>query len=112
MKTEVIVGLLLGLALAVGSLMPGSPMPEVAQGDKLMHLLGYGVLAAWWAGCFPARYGRTLLACSTYGVLIECLQAMTPYRSFDPLDMLANALGALLGVSIALAVRRMLPRLS
>ena len=47
MKTEVVVGLLLGLALAVGSLMPGPPMPEVAQGDKLMHLLGYGVLAAW-----------------------------------------------------------------
>jgi len=45
-------------------------------------------------------------------VLIECLQAMTPYRSFDPLDMLANALGALLGVGIVLAVRRLLPRLS
>jgi len=35
--------------------------------------------------------------CFLYGFSIEILQHFLPYRSFDPFDMLANAIGIILG---------------
>jgi hypothetical protein len=39
------------------------------------------------------------------GIALEFLQGMTGYRTFDPLDMLANAVGVLGGLAVALAFR-------
>ncbi|HEX2825291.1 MAG TPA: VanZ family protein [Burkholderiales bacterium] len=35
------------------------------------------------------------------GMALECVQAALPYRSFDVLDMLANASGVLIGWAVA-----------
>ncbi|WP_179958226.1 VanZ family protein [Chitinimonas arctica] len=89
-----------GLAITVGSLMPGPPVPDVENGDKLMHLGGYAALAACWSLALTGRRGYVLLGSMLFGVLIECLQGLTPYRSFDMMDMLANGCGALLGTAL------------
>ena len=43
------------------------------------------------------------------GVLIECLQGLTSYRSFEWMDMLANTIGVLCGwmmVTVQMALAR------
>jgi len=41
------------------------------------------------------------------GIAIEFLQGMTSYRTFDPLDMLANAIGVLFVLAGAVLLSRM-----
>ncbi|WP_269532241.1 VanZ family protein [Chitinimonas sp. BJYL2] len=96
-RLAALAGTAMATGILIGSLIPNPPSPDVAQGDKLMHLAGYGVLAFCWASALPAHRLRVWLACALYGVLIEGLQGLTAYRSLDGWDMLANALGAALG---------------
>lgn len=98
-------GVLLLLAIAVGSLMPDPPMPDAPNSDKLAHLLGYACLAGWWAISLPKRPLLVLLLASAFGIGIEFLQGQTAYRSFDPIDMLANSAGCLLGLLLAWLLR-------
>ncbi|MDK2125696.1 VanZ family protein [Parachitinimonas caeni] len=97
-----LIGVCIALAILAGSLLPLS-MPPAANSDKLLHLAGYGLLSGWWCLCLPHHRLRVALVATFYGVLIECLQALTPFRSFDVLDMLANGCGALLGMGMGLA---------
>lgn len=92
-------------AILVGSLMPNPPIPEAPNSDKIAHLLGYALLSAWWSLNLPKRPWLVFLTGSALGVIIECLQALTPYRSFDPLDMLANSAGCLIGLLLAWLLR-------
>lgn len=94
-------------ALGVGivwylSLMPAPPELPVEQGDKLQHLAAYGSLGFWFSMLAGARCTRvgTALGLSAMGVALEFLQRMTGYRSFDYVDMLANACGALIGTML------------
>jgi VanZ family protein len=68
-----------------------------AHADKLAHLAGYALLMAWWAQLVVARRWRLALVVVLFGVAIEGLQGLTAYRQADPLDLLANAGGVLLG---------------
>lgn len=88
-----LVAALLLLAVAVASLLP--PPPNLGVGDKLSHLLTYFVLGAWFA---LLAENRRLLALSVaglmgYGMLLELLQAMTPYRYAEWADVIANGAG-------------------
>jgi VanZ family protein len=94
--------ILLGLALftaTVAMLAPGSGSPPpFAHADKLVHAAGFLLLAffadAGWPhlGFVRAKY-LSLLA---YGIGIEFAQHFIPQRSFELLDILANASGLLL----------------
>jgi VanZ family protein len=95
------------------------PLPSAihapAQFDKLEHALGYVVLALYAANLFAQARARRAawLGLLLFGAAIEGLQALTPWRSADPLDLLANlggiALGAALGTAGAMS--RLLLRL-
>ncbi len=80
------------------SLTPRPLHLEVDHGDKYMHLLAYFVLTGWFQQLYPAHSSRLLLLglFVAMGVGVEYLQGMSGVRFFDPADMLANALGALL----------------
>jgi VanZ family protein len=81
-----------------------SPILGIPQ-DKWVHALAYAGLATTlvYAGLSPGdRPARRLLAGAlvltvVYGAGIEVVQAFLPARSFDLLDALANALGAVVG---------------
>ncbi len=106
----------LGLALGWGwagtivwlSLAPGLPTIDIEQGDKLGHLLGYGVLMFWFCQLYAA--GRTrfvyALGFAALGVALEFTQRALGYRTYEPFDMVANALGVALGWAVALAAGR------
>jgi VanZ family protein len=91
------------VAICAGSLWPLSG-PVMPGGDKIQHLLGYAGLAFLAAQAFRPRPAVWLFA-SSIGILLEFAQALTPWRSFEVADMLANALGALLGLLAALLWR-------
>ncbi len=87
------------LALAIIAFVSLTPMPNVGVSDKLLHFSTYAALAAGYATLL--RNWRQLLLVAVglmaYGVLIEFLQGMTSYRTYDVHDMLANSLGVLIG---------------
>lgn len=98
-----------GCVLAIGylSLTPLAELPDVPGGDKFHHLVAYALLA------FLATLSRRnakeiltiLLAVIAYGGLIETIQPyVNRYGEFN--DFLAGGTGAVLGVLLALGVRR------
>jgi VanZ family protein len=103
-----------GLALGWGwaativwlSLAPGLPEIDLEQGDKLGHLLSYGVLMFWFCQLYRARGTRLAYALGfvAMGVGLEFVQRTLGYRSYDPFDMFANALGVALGWAAARAI--------
>ncbi len=85
------------LAFAPADQVPGTPS------DKLNHVLAFAVLA-WLAdkaypGGHQAPYRWLLLL--GYGLLIEVVQGLIPYRELSLLDFAANAVGILLYNGIA-----------
>ena len=101
--------------VALGSLLPAMLLPQVPEGgDKLEHLLGYGLLAAMAVQLFGTRAAllRAGLGLVLLGVLLEIAQGvLTATRAMDPLDALANMLGVALGLATAaLPVRDWLRR--
>jgi VanZ family protein len=89
------------LAVLILSLMPPAPkMPDTGW-DKSNHLLAFAALAALGMQAFPGRQRGLLVALLAYGGLIEGLQSLTPYRFADWADLLADAVGVLLGWGLA-----------
>jgi VanZ family protein len=103
-KVKQVLLLLWASAIWIGSLLPIAA-PPVANGDKFEHLFGYAVLAilgwrVWYRGL------PVWLAAASMGVAVEFAQALTPWRSFDVADMLANALGAAIGIALCLLANK------
>ena len=88
------------------SLTPSVPIPAgVPEGDKIGHMLAYGVLSAWAVMIFRSRkeWLRSAVALLALGIAIEFAQgALTTYRTADPYDALADLCGILLGLCLAL----------
>ena len=81
----------------------------VPDGDKIGHFLAYAVLSAWAVMLFATRRGWMLaaLALVALGVGMEFAQgALTDYRMQDPRDAIANTLGVLLGLGVAMTRMR------
>ncbi|QSG01324.1 VanZ family protein [Natranaeroarchaeum sulfidigenes] len=93
-------------AIAAASLLvvpPDTPETGTIGFDKLWHAatyLGFGLLLAYAlveAGLSVRTKAMLVFGLATlYGVGIEIAQAFVPYRRYDVLDMVANAVGAAL----------------
>src|SRR5438270_56329 len=86
-----------------------TPKPvEVAleHGDKLGHFAAYGAAMFWFCLLYPRWWTRVAYALgfSAMGVALEFAQRATGYRTFDVLDMAADAIGVLLGWALAQAL--------
>jgi len=104
-----IAGAALLLLSVVVSLLPEIPFwsdtPDApfAMSDKVLHILAFLCLAAWFSGQYPrTAYWRLAAGLIAFGGLIEVLQGMTDYRSAEWLDLCADGLGIVLGLTIAL----------
>ena len=91
------IGALQLVAVTVLSLVP---MSDTGVNDKLSHLVTYFVLAGWFGLLAANRAGLvwTFAAIVAYGGLIELLQAMTAHRQAEWADLLANSIGAGIGI--------------
>ncbi len=64
--------------------------------DKIIHSLMYFILVGWFVQLYKKKTMQLfiLLAAVLLGLLIEIMQGMTSYRSFDYADEIANSIGA------------------
>lgn len=97
---------LCAMAVLVLSLMPGAERLPSTGWDKSNHLLAFATLALLGCLAWPALVLRLLVALLAYGALIEVLQSFTPTRRAEWADLLADALGLLLGWAIAWVMAR------
>jgi VanZ family protein len=72
---------------------------ELPGGDKLLHFLAYASLMLWFGfiylpGKASPKIGAGLIL---IGIIMEILQRMTGYRSFEYSDLLCNLLGVMAG---------------
>ena len=79
------------------------------------HLIGYGMLGAFairafagakWAGVTPGAGVRAVALSAVYGVTDELHQTFVANRMPDVRDWFADIAGALLAVTVALAIAR------
>ena len=103
---------LLAMAATItGELLPGTsaPMRWVAAthiNDKTLHFTAYALLAFIPVVGFQLRRGIPLALSMVFlGVALEFAQRLVPSRSFEIADMVANALGVLAGIVLALVGR-------
>jgi len=92
--------------MAAGAVLPlRAPQAAGLSLDKLLHLCEY-LLLAWClrqacraSGVSRARILAIAFLLSTgYGLLLEGVQAWLPYREAEGMDLVANTVGAALGL--------------
>jgi VanZ family protein len=89
------------LGIFVLSVLPPSPHLPSTGWDKSNHMLGFGTLGLLGTRGWPGRTWAVIAALLAYGGLIEVLQSLTPDRSAEWADLLADGIG--LGVGWLLA---------
>ena len=89
----------------VGSMVPVIVVKGFSASDKLVHGGSYLLLVTWFAGLYQRqRHGLIALALFALSVALEMVQGQLPYRGFDPFDLMANAIGILLGLVLVQSV--------
>ena len=93
------------VALAtLASIVPPQNLPTPPSlNDKVEHIVGYALLALWFAGIYPrSRYLLIAGSLLAMGLAIEWVQgAMHVGRSADWRDVIANITGIAVGLSLA-----------
>ena len=93
--------------ITVGSIIPYgsgvSTVSIVSVGlDKILHVLAFAcvMVLAFGAGReLTVWYGmRSVMYVLIFGAGIECVQYYIPYRTFNPVDIMANLFGIVFGV--------------
>ena len=78
--------------------------PRFLHSDKWFHGTTFTLLTVWFSGQYSRRsYWRLAAGLLAFGALIEVCQRMLSYRSADTMDLAADAMGILAGLSIAWA---------
>lgn len=97
-----------GILLLLSLLPLPSVQPPVEHWDKWGHVLAHLALAAIAVLVFRTPRGRWLALgwLVLFGVLIEALQGLLPWRSMEAADLLANLAGTALGGLLALTRQR------
>ena len=99
------------IIMLLGCLTPHAdiPGPIVDINDKLMHVVIFAPFSLLWmlAGL---RLNSVLAAGFLFGAFIEFLQYVLPInRSADWIDLLADCIGTVVGVGLALVWYRLFP---
>ena len=85
----------------------GKPPRALNTGwDKSNHALAFAVLAFIALNAYRQQVVLALAGLLTYGGMIELLQSLTPKRSGEWGDLLADAVGLALGYGLAMAAAR------
>jgi VanZ family protein len=98
------VGWVLILLVVFLSLSPEPPeVIEFEQGDKLGHLVAYLSLMLWFANIYSRKNQQISLSVAFFamGAILEFLQGLSGYRTFQYTDMVANAAGIFVGWLLA-----------
>ena len=99
-KTWFTIGIALIVVITYLTLTSNPPlMPRIEYGDKVSHLIAYATLMGWFGQLYTtiSKQVWLCLAFAGMGITLEFLQGMGGVRMFEYADMVANALGALIG---------------
>jgi VanZ family protein len=82
----------------------------VKAGDKLGHLAAYGWVMFWFAQVYHRRASRLAYAAGfiAMGIALEFVQLGLGYRTFEVMDMVADAFGVIGGWALAILLDPML----
>ena len=81
---------------------PDDPAARFEISDKLLHMITFTFLAAWFSGQYArASYWRIAVGLFAFGALIELIQGTLTYRSSEWLDLYADGIGIVAGLIIA-----------
>ena len=98
-------GWLLVAGVCVGSLLPGASMPVIRIEDKLLHAGSYFLLMIWFAGLYERkRHIFIALVLILLGFALDALQGSVTRRSFEMLDVAANAAGIFVGWTLSVSL--------
>ncbi len=99
--------------VAVFSLSSRLGPPEGLGMDKIVHFAGYMILALQTQPAFSTRRAALIAALCMipFGIAMEVGQDYVPGRQADGFDAMANSIGALMGIAVAPAFRRLCARL-
>lgn len=112
---------IVAVLVGVVSLLPprGTPVGDIADLGEVRatigHVLSYALLSAVFVMAVRASAPLSsvaraavlvILILTGYGALLEVLQGVAGLRSFQFQDVLANAVGAIVGAGLAVLVRR------
>jgi len=97
------IGWLIAAAIVWLSLTPAPPRLEIEEGDKIGHFIAYGLLMLWFCGLYARFRVRLAYAAGwiAMGIALEFAQRALGTRSFELLDMAADAAGVLCGWALA-----------
>jgi len=98
-RLSVGLSILIGLAIAVATLMPPHTLPKAPGGDKLHHFLAFAALVLPVASVRPRWCLWAVPLAVAYGGAIELIQPFVGRRG-EWEDVLANTAGALAGAAL------------
>lgn len=85
------------LVIGVLSLLPRGIIPELGVSDKLEHCVAYAGLAFLGGYSYPRKIRSVFFALLLCGIAYELGQTLVPDRGPSVWDVVANAIGAMLG---------------
>ncbi|MEO9876466.1 MAG: VanZ family protein [Anderseniella sp.] len=102
----------IAIFIATGSLMPAEDAQLLPGSDFSHHAIAYGVLSffALLAATGKLKPGIVLLGVLVFGATLECIQPFFG-RVFDSSDVIANAVGIVVGLGAAIGLRGVVQRL-
>ena len=100
-------GVLLLAFVMIAALVKTLPFHELTSqyriSDKFLHIAAFAFLAVWFSGQYAKKsYWRIALGLIAFGILIELIQGTISYRTSEWMDLLGDAVGIAVGLSIAL----------
>jgi len=102
---------LVGVAMLItGLLIPGASLtkPDVGFGiDKVFRLFAFALLSFYPVAYFFSIKRGLIMASfmAPLGFFLEVVQKYIPGRDFSPTDMIANNIGVILGIVLAVIIR-------
>ncbi|MDE0755438.1 MAG: VanZ family protein [Woeseiaceae bacterium] len=82
---------------------PGTGSPWLMLSDKWQHGITFASMVVWYSGQYARRsYWLLALGLLAFGLLIEFCQSLVSYRTAESGDLIADILGILVGLAIAL----------
>lgn len=85
---------LVGLSAAFLMQVSSYSLPRFQHLDKVVHFGAFFILALTFHRAFPLPFWLALMILIGYGLAIEYIQGLLPYRSSSWGDLLADAAGA------------------
>jgi VanZ family protein len=95
------------IAVVVFSVLPGQEVPSLGLSDKIEHVVAYALLGLTGGLAFPTPKSTILLLVllPMLGIALEVVQLLSPGRSSEVKDALANGAGATITLLPILIVR-------